>query len=280
MQNSLSVVSPEQLACASEDDLTITYANALVEWQAYAVTQFPNEACGFILKDGAFFPCANISPKPRSTFIVDENEEIYERGIVAFLHSHTPNEPDQETGKVQPVALGPSKQDMASQMECDYPWGISECDGENTTLPLWFGDQVPIRPLIGRVFVHGIWDCYSVIRDWHKTEYGVILPNYPRAHSWWGPKEQGYEGSDIYMEFFQEAGFSRVYREAGPIVGDCFICRLKSTVLNHAGVYIGNNHILHHAANSLSMRTPAERWGSKMDFLVRHKDMPEPEDAS
>ncbi|QNH72063.1 tail assembly protein [Rhizobium phage P11VFA] len=249
------------------------------EWKAHAVSKFPNEACGFILKDGSFLPMENLSPEPRKNFIINETEEVYERGIVAFLHSHTPDDPD-ENGRVQPVALGPSKSDMEGQISCDYPWGISVCDGENTTTPLWFGDQLEPRPLLGRVFVHGIWDCYSLIRDWHRTEAGIIIPEYPREFSWWGSKEEGYPGEDMYEANFKDAGFERVHRDRGPLPGDVFICRLKSTVLNHAGVYIGDDHILHHAAGALSMRSPASRWHSKLDFLVRHKDMPEPEDAA
>lgn len=273
MQNSPSEVFPERLAFVSEDELAVNYAAALVDWQKHAISEFPNEACGFILKDGAFFPCKNISPEPRNNFIVDEDEEVYERGIVAFLHSHTPGEPD-ERGIVQPVAPYPSKADMQSQMDCAYPWGISVCDGEVVTAPLWFGDQVKKRPLIGRVFVHGIWDCYSLVRDWHMEEHGIILPDYARDYLWWGTDEE--PGEDMYEKYFKEAGFNRVYRDNGPLVGDCFICRIKSPVLNHAGVYIGDSHLLHHVTGYLSMRSPVSRWHSKLDFLVRHKDLPEP----
>lgn len=280
MQNFHLGASPEQLACASDEALNIDYANAILQWKEYAVSQFPNEACGFILKDGAFFPCANLSPEPRKNFVVDEDEEVYERGIVGFLHSHTPDDPDPETGRVQPVAISPSLGDMEGQLNCDYPWGISTCDGETTTQPIWFGDQLAPRPLLGREFVHGVWDCFSIIRDWHKLEHGIEIRSYPRERSWWGKKEEGYAGDDLYMKNFEDAGFVRVYRDNGPLVGDCFICRLKSTVLNHAGVYIGDDHFLHHPGGSLSLRTPVARWHTKMDFLVRHKDLPEPEDAT
>jgi len=148
-------------------------------------------------------------------------------------------------------------------------------DGENTTDPQCWGDQLPKAPLLGRPFVHGIWDCYSLVRDWHASEHGIIIPEYPRAHLWWRP-EDGYEGGNMYEEGFVEAGFKRVIRSS-PLPGDCFICRLKSPVLNHAGVYLGNDTILHHPGGSLSLRSPASRWSSKMDFLVRHKDLPEPE---
>lgn len=273
MQNSPLVVSPERLAFVSEDELSTKYVEAINGWKAHAVQEFPNEACGFILQDGAFFPCKNISPTPRETFIVDEDEEVYERGIVAFLHSHTPGDPD-EKGMVQPVAAHPSKADMQGQMDCAYPWGISVCDGETTTEPIWFGDQVEPRPLIGRVFLHGIWDCYSLVRDWHRLEHGIVIPEYPRDNRWWGTEEN--PGEDMYSLYFKEAGFERVYRSNGPLVGDCFICDIKSPVLNHAGVYIGDGQLLHHVTGYLSMRSPAVRWNSKLSFLVRHKDLPEP----
>ena len=52
---------------------------------------------------------------------------------------------------------------------------------------------VPIgyrTPLLGRPFVHGVHDCYSLIRDHYAWELGIELPDFPRAERWW---EQGGE---------------------------------------------------------------------------------------
>lgn len=272
MENSPTAASPELLAFASSDTISTTYPNAILAWKAHAANCYPEEACGIITKAGGFIPAKNVHEDPTRQFKVEDDFYEFYDEVAVFLHSHTVNVVG-EDGKVQPVAHGPTKFDMQSQQETPFPWGISMCDGENTTDPICWGDQLTPRPLLGRQFVHGIWDCYSLVRDWHRMEKGIIIPDYPRSHLWWR-KEDGYEGADMYEQFFKEAGFERVIRST-PLPGDCFICRLKSPVLNHAGVYIGDGMILHHPGGSLSQRSPAARWSSKMDFLVRHKDLPE-----
>lgn len=275
MQNSLTAASPASLAFVYEAEIDALYPEAIAAWKHHALSVYPEEACGFILKGIGFVAARNVHEEPRDYFRVAEVDVPDGDEIVGFLHTHTPGEPD-PTGRVQPVALGPSKSDMQSQMDCGYPWGLSICDGETVTKPVWWGDTLQTRPLLGRQFVHGIWDCYSLVRDWHKLEHGLIIPDYPREHGWWDDKKG--TGENMYEEMFASAGFKRVFRSS-PLPGDCFICRLHANVLNHAGVYIGDDFILHHPGMTLSLRSPASRWHSKMDFLVRHKDLPEPDDA-
>ena len=70
-----------------------------------------------------------------------------------ILHSH-PNGP-----------VFPSRPDMEGQIATAVPWGIIALDEERIGDPEIWGDQLPVVPLLGRSFMHGIRDCYSLIRD-------------------------------------------------------------------------------------------------------------------
>lgn len=259
------------LAFEYKETLNQRFPEAIDAWRVHAIERFPEEACGFVLADGSFLPAKNVSDNPKSHFAIDAQEAVAAGDIVAYIHSHTMEEKD-ELGRVIPVSAEPSKLDMENQIITDRPWGISVCDGENVTTPVWWGDQLPIQPLIGRQFLHGISDCYTLVRDWHRLK-GIVYPEHPRDDYWWST-----EGLDLYIDNFEAAGFERVYRRH-PMPGDVFLCSLRSKVMNHAGVYVGNGLILHHVPNRLSMETPAQIYQQKMTYLIRHKNLPETADA-
>jgi cell wall-associated NlpC family hydrolase len=131
------------------------------------------------------------------------------------------------------------------------PWlivGVLK-DGDDLSLTE-ITEQVPDdyeAPLVGRSFVHGVLDCYSLIKDYYKRELGIELPHFERRDNWWNL------GENLYMEKFTEAGFATF---KGPIQKhDVVIMQVyNSPVPNHAGVYIGNDQILHHMYNRLSTR--------------------------
>lgn len=260
------------LALDTNVGLNEDYPQAIAAWKTYAKSKFPEEACAFIDADGKLMPVDNIHEKPEESFEVSHKDYLKAGGAVGFLHSHTQVEAQDITRQTM-IREHPSDIDMKTQMSMGIPWGISTCTGEDASDPIWWGDSLPIRPLVGRPFVWGINDCYSLVRDWHRLQ-GIEIPDYPRDIGFWIADEDG-PAVSMYDDFFKEAGFERVYREDGPIPGDCFICCILSNVRNHAGVYIGNGQIVHHTMDRLSKRDPANVWQSKMDFLVRHKDLPE-----
>jgi len=270
MQRSPMVASPASLACAQPDEMNVRHAFALEDWKAHALACYPEEACGFIVADGSFIACENIHPEPLRFFEISPQAYLAAGEVVAVLHSHC-------TVGTEPALPWPSAMDMEGQIASGVAWGISLCDGETVALPFWWGDGVPVKPLVGRVFQHGIADCYALVRDWHRLEHGILIPEYPRDDAWWIPDENG-NYKALYEDLFHTAGFERVYRD-NPLPGDCFICHVRSPkTRNHAGVYVGGGVILHHLVHQLSQHSAAQIWRSKMDFLVRHKDMPETKD--
>jgi cell wall-associated NlpC family hydrolase len=261
---------PVSLVSKLEVGFNTSHATAIAEWKQYAINCMPNEAVGFLTEAG-FVPATNSSADPKNHFKVSGEEFLMAGEVIGILHSHTAGYTDPVTGLTSSPQAFPSKLDMENQIASDVPWGLSVVSSESASEPIWWGDTLPIRPLVGRPFIHGVTDCYSLGRDWHRLQ-GIEFPDFPRDHAWWEPEYP--DAPDMYLEGFESAGFVQVHR-TDPIPGDCFVCSIRSKKRNHAGVYIGNGMILHHLSGHLSTRSPASRYRTVLDFWIRHKDLPE-----
>lgn len=217
--------------------------------KAHALAEFPRESVGFVV-GGEYVPQINIAETPEEHFRVADSEYLqYAKDLQAVIHSH-PDGPDH-----------PSRHDMQQQIAMGVPWGIVVCREDHANEPFFWGDGVPVPPLVGRVFRHGVSDCYSLVRDYYRTEKNVLLPAHPRDDEWW------LKGEDLYMQHFKPYGFATV---AEPEPGDSFIAQVHSHVPNHAGVYVGDGLILHHLMNRLSRHEPAFNWHKLIRMWVRY----------
>lgn len=262
--------------------------------QAHGAAEYPCEAIGLVV-DNAYVPLVNIAARPERECEVDPQAWLtYGSSIEAVIHSH----PDD-----WPV---PSERDMRQQIATAVPWGIySTQKATSSTAPepvtyspvVWFGRQVPRAPLIARPgqaprgFHHGHTDCLSGIEDWHEIQ-GVTLPQSPRDWEWWlkraGPDGEPIAPKDFYRDLYEPYGFEIV---EPMIPGSVFMGALGTnadgtpcTTPNHAGVYLGNNLMLHHLTAQkaidparLCCRQPIGRWLGHFNttpIWVRHKKLP------
>lgn len=239
----------------------------LSEIKQHAIDSYPNECCGFITEDG-YVRVGNIHSNPRESFkISNKDYMLYGSKALAFIHSHPDWHPC------------PSEKDMRGQIDSGIPWGIVSTNGKKASNITWFGDQIPTPELKGRGFIHGVTDCYSIIRDWYKIKRDVVLPEFPRSWEWW-------EGdADLYMDGFEKAGFKRVdsniIAAEGPKEGDVFLAQVGNGVrkINHGGVYTGNGLGLHHLTSTeavdfsrISKEEPIIRWMKFIVLWVRYND--------
>lgn len=255
----------------------------IADAKAHAKKAYPLEACGVIV-DGRYHPMTNAAADPakheegnkdclcqRCSFAIDPVELaklLGDRDLQGVFHSH----PD---GPFYPSAL-----DMQQQMAMNIPWVIIATDGERVGDPVEFGDTLPIAPLLGRKFMHGVFDCYSLVRDVFRLGKegmadfdpawpyeAVTLYNLPREDNWWS------NGQNFYLEGFEKAGFRRIeMSEARP--GDAFLCRVpddRIPVPNHAGVLLSNSLIIHHLPGEtrVSRREPVGGWGRLAEMWLR-----------
>lgn len=246
--------------------------------KAHARAEYPRESCGLVV-DGSYMPCENMA-RPivehqegnndcqcqLCSFRIDPALSAkYQGRIDAVLHSH-PNGP-----------LFPSRADVEAQMQSGLVWGIICLDEERISEPMLWGDALPVQPLLGRQFNHFMSDCYTLIRDTYRlgraelAKQGIsdwpydpiLLPECPRDDAWW-------EGDfDLYTDNFPRAGFRQISsKEVRP--GDVFLASIRSSKLNHGGLYLGNNLIMHHLPNRLSRREPVGVWGRYVSVWLRH----------
>jgi proteasome lid subunit RPN8/RPN11 len=222
---------------------------------AHARSEFPRESCGLIVS-GEYVPCVNYATDPLSDFQIAPEAYLRasQRGTIeAVVHSH-PN------GQVFPSQI-----DMKGQIDTGVPWIILPLNEDVIMDPVAWGDQLPMAPMLNRPFVWGVFDCYSLIRDYYRTNFNLSLPNVPREDEWWN------KGEDLYLDHLKPQGFREIQlSEAKP--GDGFLIRfMGSSKLNHAGVLLPNSLILHHLPTRLSRREPAGIWARAADMWVRHE---------
>ena len=125
------------------------------------------------------------------------------------------------------------------------------------------------RPLTGRPWALGAYDCYGLIMAFHER-YGIKLTDRRVNYEWWKDEFDG----NFYHDCWQEDGF--IEREGDPVPGDVVIFQLKANKWNHAGIFIGNNNIIHHPFGKLSRRDIYSGWYQQHKvFICRHKELPE-----
>lgn len=203
----------------------------LAAFTAHVLAEFPKEACGIVVR-GRFKPLPNIAENPTQDFDVDPI--VYtQHEVQAVLHSH-PIDPNSD--RKYPWNWF-SHSDVEGQIGTAVPWGVVSTDGVGTSPIVWRDDN-DRPPLIGRTFVHGVDDCYSLIRDWFKQERGIVLKDFARGMNWW---KQG----NLYEDNFMKAGFKEIPLSEAT-VGDCLMFKYGTRVINHAAVITGPSTILHH----------------------------------
>ena len=118
---------------------------------------------------------------------------------------------------------------------------------------------------MGREFVFGVVDCYTLVRDWYAREYGIQLRDYDRRDKFWD------RGENLYMDNFAAEGFSKIPLEEVQR-GDLILMNLVSPLPNHAAIYLGDQQVLHHVQGRLSSRDVyGGYYGKSTACALRHE---------
>jgi hypothetical protein len=225
-----------------------------MDFKSYFISKWPEEAVGY-LKNGQFFPLENIAVDKLHEFEVDPEFQLEEPD--ALLHSHTTGF---EVQTHDPRA--PSFQDLKHQIITDIEWGICVTDGQTCDDPLYWGNPANRPPLEGREFIFNIQDCLCLCQDWFYTEHGLVLPSEARTPHW---NEEGQN----YMEALYESwGFERIGLDELRR-GDVLFYQVRSPVVNHLGIYLGDNQVLSHWYGRVSAVEGFGRWASYIKFAAR-----------
>lgn len=226
--------------------------------RAEADSPRPRERCGVIVKDGTkgrLIECANVADNPHERFKISAQEWGYlhtDHEVLSVWHTHPNGD------------AAPSQADLVEVENTELPWHIVSWPqgGHSYTEPSGYR-----APYEGRVFVHGILDCYALVRDWYKRELQIDLPNDDRPDNWWQ------KGQNIYLDGFEKNGFVSLGHDFKVLRrGDGILMQVASKVPNHAAVYLGDGKILHHVHDHLSnITTYGGFWLKNTTHYVRHK---------
>jgi proteasome lid subunit RPN8/RPN11 len=218
--------------------------NLLESIRTEGEVQYPNEACGLVVKFGkkksVAIACKNTAEDKRNNFIIDINDYVVACDVgevIGVWHTHV-EEPST-----------PSQADIVGCSNSGMPWYIVSVYKRDGAFV--FSDLEKLTPndfempYLERPYVSGVFDCFSLVRDFYKREYGVEISDYPRTEA------DGTPGYTFFASRYEKEGFESVCGSE-PVKGDLFIMQIGSHESNHLAIYLGNGMMLHHSAQRLS----------------------------
>ena len=214
----------------------------------HAKDQNPKESCGLLLNikgKEKYYPCRNLSMTDHQCFILDPEDYVKADNlgsIKAVIHSHPITSPS------------PSQADLVSCENSGLPWHIVNPNSETWGYCEPTGYKVP---LIGRQWVWGVTDCWSLVRDWYKEERDIQLVDYERNIT---PEE--FIKNPLFEKYAKNTGFIELEQGEALQKGDVLLMSILHPTLNHVAIFLGDM-VLHHLADRLSCREPYSMWLQK-----------------
>lgn len=229
----------------------------LAEIRSHAERDFPRESCGLVIVVKGrkrYIPCRNIA-ESNEHFVIDATDQSNAEDlgeIVMVVHSHCN------------LPAIPSQADLVGCERSGVPWLIVNWP---TGAVYEFEPTGYIAPLYGRVFEHGVLDCYSFIKDYYAQVLSITLPEANRPDEWWLK-----EGYNLYIDNYKSAGF--VVADGEIKQNDVLLMRVSSPVPNHGAVYLGDGLIGHHQMGRLSSKDVYGGYAQKVTVMtLRHSSL-------
>jgi proteasome lid subunit RPN8/RPN11 len=235
----------------------------------HAEESAPVECCGIIATSGKrqrVVRSENMMDEEnrRHFFRVDEKliREVEDSGetIAAYYHSHY--------GRTAEPSIG----DIAGCESCETPFLIYALPNDEWR---WLEPTGYEVPLLGRPFIPGILDCFTIVRDYYRQKLGIRFPNYYRTDDWHKITDRNHEYFNHYEKCAAKAGFFKTTTALR--LHDCILTRLNSEVSNHCLIWLGDGKVLHHPPRLLSQEiavtTRGGQYAQHATGVWRHKDL-------
>ena len=211
----------------------------------HAKEQDPKESVGVLIVikgKEQYYPCNNLSTYSQQCFILDPEDYVKADAlgeITAIVHSHPVTPPS------------PSQADKVSCEQSGLKWHIV-----NPKTETWgYCEPTGYKPpLIGRQWVWGVTDCWSLVRDYYKEQHNIQLLDYQRPTT-----PQDFLDNPLFEQYAERTGFRELYKDEKLQKGDVLLMSILHPTLNHVAIFLGDE-ILHHLADRLSTREPYNEW--------------------
>ena len=211
----------------------------------HAKEQDPKESVGVLIVikgKEQYYPCNNLSTYSQQCFILDPEDYVKADAlgeITAIVHSHPVTPPS------------PSQADKVSCEQSGLKWHIV-----NPKTETWgYCEPTGYKPpLIGRQWVWGVTDCWSLVRDYYRENKNIILRDWERPTT---PEE--FIENPMFENCAADTGFVELRPEDKLQNGDLLFMSILAYCLNHVGVFIDGD-VLHHLADRLSTKEPYNQW--------------------
>ena len=204
----------------------------------HALECLPKESCGLltIVKGKeVYFPCKNLANNQISYFIIDPDDwaNAEDSGeLIGLIHSHPKG------------SIFPSDADKTA---CEYlglPWHIysPEIDDWYSFKPSGYKKSL----LIGREWIWGAQDCYSLVVDYFKS-INLKVKDWPRPKD---PREMF--SNNLLENVLPKSGFQETTDDIQK--DDVLLMKMLNKGAAHVGVYVGEQMVLHHEVGRLSSK--------------------------
>ena len=211
----------------------------------HAKEQDPRESVGVLIVikgKEQYYPCNNLSTYSQQCFILDPEDYVKADAlgeITAIVHSHPVTPPS------------PSQADKVSCEQSGLKWHIV-----NPKTEQWgYCEPTGYKPpLIGRQWVWGVTDCWSLVRDYYKEQHNIQLLDYQRPKT-----PQDFLDNPLFEQYAERTGFRQLNKDEKLQKGDVLLMSILHPTLNHVAIFLGDE-ILHHLADRLSTREPYNEW--------------------
>ncbi len=211
----------------------------------HAKEQDPKESCGLLLNvkgKERYYSCKNLSMSSFQEFIIDPEDYVKADNIgeiIGIVHSHPVSSPT------------PSQADVISCESSNLPWHIVNPKTEE------WGYLEPCgyeAPLLGRQWVWGVTDCWSLVRDWYKEERNIELRDWERPLLL-----EDFKKNPMFERCASETGFRKLRPDEKLENGDLLFMSIQSSGLNHVAIFL-NGDVLHHLSDRISCIEPYSEW--------------------
>ena len=209
--------------------------------EEYAKQESPKEACGLLTVingEEKFWPCKNIAEGQHEFFAIDPEDwaDCEDQGgeILGVIHSHPKG------------SANASEADKASCEHLGFPYFIYSVEHTNWNEIKPTGWKPP--SLIGRTWVWGKQDCWSLITDYFLEKKQINLKYWERPKSIRSFCENPYFEKVLTGSGFVEVNKDKLQKD------DILLVEGAYKKLNHVALYYGEQLILHHSVKKLSCR--------------------------